>query len=122
MNNRLTITDLETFKGCKIWESQQSHGLQSVGAFGLKDVSQDFYLYPLDEFEVGQYADFKMRPNEKLFRYETKTSAIGGFFPLIKVNVESGLVYFQEDMYEEGLSFNKISDKPRYIDLNKTAV
>ena len=119
MNNRLSITDLETYKGIKIWESAESHGLQSIGAFRLKTAKQDFYLYPLDEWEQGHYADIKLKAGEKLMRYETKTSAIGGFFPMVKVNVTNGLVYFQEDIYSEEMTFESVSAKPTWIDLNK---
>tara|TARA_R110000772_G_C13310332_1_gene440575 strand:- start:9267 stop:9632 length:366 start_codon:yes stop_codon:yes gene_type:complete len=120
--SRLTITDLETFKGTKTWECERSHGLKAIGSFHLKGVNQDFILYPLDEWEQKHYADIQKKDSERLFRYETHTTKIGGFFPMIKVNVESGLVYFQEDIYDEDMTFQKISEKPQWIDLNKIAI
>ena len=115
--SRLTYTDLTTFKGRKIWESETSDGIKSVGAFKLKDVRNDFYLYPVEKWELSLWND-RCNKNERLFRYETATSKIGGFKPLIKVNMVSGLVYFMTDLYSETVTFESISEKPIWIDLN----
>ena len=51
-----------------------------------------------------------------MFRYETETSKLGGFSPVISVNMKSGLVYFNTG--EEKITFENISEKPIFIDIN----
>ena len=121
--SRIRIVDLETFKGRMGWESQKNRlGEYSVGAFALKNTKQDFYLYPLDDFDDKFYKNAKLGKNEKLFRYETETCRIGQFLPLIKVNVVSGLIYFLEDLYRDECIFDRISQKPIWISINKKAI
>jgi hypothetical protein len=119
--SRLTFTDLETFKGTKFWERERSGDQKAVGAFGLKEARQDFTVYEVEEWELNSWLKgVVVKSNEKLFRYETPTSKIGGFKPVIKINLESGLVYFQESLDNEDMVFEKISAKPVWIDLNIT--
>ncbi len=117
MNTRLSFTDPVTYKGIKIWESEHSDGVKSVGAFKLKNVSNDFYIYPTEDWE-NELWGHNCKSNEHLYRYETATSAIGGFKPLIKINMNNGLVYFLKDLYADEVSFNTKSDRPVWINLN----
>jgi len=115
--SRLTFS--EPFNGRKIWESERSNGQRSIGAFKLKTAKQDFYMYNLDDFDQGYFADrVTLRKNEKLFRYETVATKIGGMMPLIKVNMKSGLVYFLRDLYADDCEFDSVSEKPLWIDIH----
>jgi hypothetical protein len=117
--SRISYTNLATTTNIKVWEREQSQGQQSVGAFQLDIAKGDFFLYEVEAWELGSFLkDVVLRNDEKLFRYETSTSKIGGFKPVIKVNMKSGLVYFQEDLYMEDITFEKISSKPIWIDFN----
>lgn len=119
--SRLTFTQPKEyqFNGRKIWESEKSHDQKSIGAFSLKGAYNEYYMYDLDEFDQGYYADrVKLRNDEKLFRYETSTTKIGGMRPLIKVNMKSGLVYFLRDLYADDCEFDSVSEKPLWIDIH----
>lgn len=117
---RLTYTDLTESKTTKVWEREQTHGMKAVGAFALPGVNAYFFIYPLDEYDEKEFSYIKLGKNEKLFRYETETSKIGGFIPVFKMNMESGLVYFADDLYADELTFPRISDKPIWVDINIT--
>lgn len=116
--SRLTFSD--PFNGRKIWESVRSqHDQRSIGAFELKAAKQDFYMYDLCDFYKGYYANrVTLRKNERLFRYETVATKIGGMMPLIKVNLRTGLVYFLRDLYADDCEFDTISEKPVWIDIH----
>ena len=120
--NRLTFSEPKEyqFNGRKIWESARSqHDQRSIGAFKLKTAKQDFYMYDLDDFDQGYFGErVTLRKNERLFRYETETTKIGGMMPLIKVNLRTGLVYFLRDLYADDCRFNTISEKPVWIDIH----
>jgi len=119
--SRLTFTQPKEyqFNGRKIWESERSHDQKSIGAFSLKGAYNEYYMYDLDEFDKGYYADrVKLRKDERLFRYETSTTKIGGMRPLIKVNMKSGLVYFLRDLYADDCEFDSVSEKPLWIDIH----
>lgn len=118
--SRLTYTDTNTYHGTKIWEGAISqHDQRSIGAFKLTTAKQYFYLYDLDDFDQGYFADrVKLRKDERLFRYETVATKIGGMMPLIKVNLKSGLVYFLSDLYADDCEFDTISEKPVWVDIH----
>jgi hypothetical protein len=68
-----------------------------VGNFGWKTSSNklaDGYLYKLDNFDKEIVKDFKLKPEETIYRFVNRTSAIAGMIPLIKINTEKGLLYF----------------------------
>ena len=120
--NRLTFSEPKEyqFNGRKIWESARSqHDQRSIGAFKLKTAKQDFYMYDLCDFYKGYYDNrVTLRKNERLFRYETVATKIGGMMPLIKVNLRTGLVYFLTDLYADDCEFDTISEKPVWIDIH----
>jgi len=65
-----------------------------VGNFGWKTPQNklaDGYLYTPDEDLVK---NIKLKQGEKIFIYFNYTTAIGGMAPLIKINIEKGLLYF----------------------------
>lgn len=119
--SRLTFSEPKEyqFNGRKIWESERANDQKSIGAFDLKGARQAYYMYDLCDFYKGYYADrVTLRKNERLFRYETATTKIGGMMPLIKVNLRTGLVYFLRDLYADDCEFDTISEKPVWIDIH----
>jgi antirestriction protein len=68
-----------------------------VGNFGWKTSSNklaDGYLYKLDDFDKKIVKDFKLKPEETIYRFVNRTTAIAGMIPFIKINTEKGLLYF----------------------------
>ena len=119
--SRLTYTDLATFKGTKTWESERlnDNGVDAVGCFRLPHSMSYFNLFPIEQWEKDSFLkDTIQKDGCKMFRYQTSTSKIGGFAPIISVNMTSGLVYFNTG--EDVVAFEKISEKPIFIDINLT--
>lgn len=77
----------------------KEHGEKYVGAFNPKTAqrSHDYILLELSDFDRDLVKHVKMKPSEYIFRYETDTSKIGGMKPFVKVNIDSGRVYFLTD-------------------------
>ncbi|NDD59057.1 MAG: hypothetical protein EBZ47_07415 [Chlamydiae bacterium] len=71
-----------------------------VGNFGWKTPSNklgDGYLYTLDDLDKDLVKSIKLKEGEKIFRYFNRTTAIGGMTPLIKINLDKGLLYFPKE-------------------------
>jgi len=116
---RLSFTDLSTFKGTKTWEGERlnDNGVASVGCFRLPHSMSYFNLFPIEQWEKDSFLkDVIQKKDCKMFRYQTSTSKIGGFAPIISVNMKSGLVYFNDG--SEDIAFENISEKPVFIDIN----
>ena len=114
---RLSYTNLETFKGTKTWENKTLYNIAAVGSFALPKVYNDFIVYPVEQWELNSFLkDVIVKKDCKIFRYETETSKIGGFAPVIEINMVSGLVYFNNG--SEDVAFETKSAKPTYINLN----
>lgn len=91
-----------------------------AGNFQMKGWSNEGFLYNLDEFDKNFVSTIKIKRNEKIFRYFTKTSAISGLFLFIKVNVEKGLIYFVDfGLDEEKIIFQTKSSKAEFLNLIK---
>jgi len=54
----------------------------------------DGYLYELDDYDNYVVRKEKLKEGEKIYRYFTRNSAITGQVPLIKINIDKGLLYF----------------------------
>lgn len=81
------------------------------------------YLYELNDFDNDYYKYLPLKEGEKLYRYTSETSDIGGYFPVIKVNLEKGLIYFLENMYsddDKNLVFQSRGIKPNYISISES--
>ena len=117
--SRLTYIDLSTIKSTMTYESELLNNVPAVGCFRLPDVYNYFNLFAIEQWEKDSFLkDTVVRKNCKMFRYQTETSKIGGYSPIIMVNMTSGLVYFNDG--EEVIGFNKISEKPLFITINST--
>ena len=115
--SRLSYTNLETFKGTKTWENKTLYNIAAVGSFALPKVYNDFIVYPVEQWELDSFLkDVIVKKDCKIFRYETETSKIGGFAPIIEINMTSGLVFFNTG--EDEVAFETKSAKPTYINLN----
>lgn len=60
-----------------------------------------------------------LKANEHLFRYTTKTTEVGDMAPLIKINIEKGLIYFLTDDAKENdkVQFETKGIKVQYLTL-----
>lgn len=70
---------------------------QFVGSMGWKTPQgklADGYLYKLDDFDRNVVSNIRLKATEKIFRYFNRTTAIGGITPFIKINLENGMLYF----------------------------
>lgn len=79
----------------------------------------DGYLYELDDYDNYVVRKQKLKEGERIYRYFTRTSAIGGMIPLIKINIDKGLLYFLKPD-DEGLDLIEFETKGipvRYLNI-----
>lgn len=89
-----------------------------AGNFYIKGHNNDAYIYFLDEFDRDYVKGVDIKPNERIYRYITRNSAIGGMMPLIKINVENGLAYYPIFEDEDVLvGFDKRGQQTEYLNL-----
>jgi len=95
-----------------------SNNVLFAGNFEHKGANATYVLYSLDSFDVEFVKNIKLKSGEVIFRVETERSKIAGIRPLIKVNVERGMVYFNEAPQEsEDISFSTKGTPVRYLNL-----
>ena len=70
----------------------------------------DGYLYELDEHDNYLVRRQNLKEGERIYRYFTRRSAFTGQVPLIKINIDKGLLYFLKDD-EEGLDLIEFETK-----------
>lgn len=70
------------------------HGDEGVGAFHPKTWNRDGHLLKLDAYDEKLVSKLRLKNGERVFRYETDTTKAGSMKPLVKVNIDRGLVYF----------------------------
>jgi hypothetical protein len=70
----------------------------AIGSFGWKFDKRfnEGTLFPLEKFDLDLYKDVKLKNGEVLFRYESDRM-MGRMQPLIKFNLDKGLIYFMVD-------------------------
>ena len=89
-----------------------------AGNFYVKGHNNDAYIYFLDEFDRDYVKAVEIKPNERIYRYITRNSAIGGMMPLVKINLENGLVYYPIFKDEDVLvGFDSKGQKTEYLNL-----
>ena len=96
------------------------HGDNFKGNFGFISPYRDFELIELDEFDRNHYSHLieKLRDGEMIFRYETDTTRIGGMRPMVKVNIDRGLVYFNDvEPYIDDVRFETRGHKVEWLHL-----
>ena len=119
-NLRITFSEPSNTLSRKIWQDEMNHNgtLQSIGAFALKNVQNDFYIYELESWEYS-VMNFTTKKGCKIFRYETARTRIGKMMPLISINMETGMVYFLgEDNNNVDMIFETKGVAPIWIDFN----
>ena len=79
-----------------------------VGSFGWKTPSgklADGYLYKLNDYDENLVKNIKLKPEERIFLYFNRTTAIGGMTPMIKINLDKELLYFLDDNSDDEIVF-----------------
>ncbi len=118
----------EEDKHKKYWGRKGTRGesqVKCVGSFDLnhKGNINDYYLFELDSFDKEFYSHVKLKDGEKLYRYESEGTKIGKYFPIIKINIQKGLVYFMENMHsddDKNPVFETRGVKPMYLSLHES--
>lgn len=93
-----------------------------VGNFGWRTASgklAEGYLYRLDESDKDLVKDIKLKDGEKIYRYFTRTTAVGGITPLIKVNLDKGLLYFSDTDDTDKVTFETKGTSSEWVSLIK---
>lgn len=96
------------------------HGVNFAGNFGwYKGGYKEFELIRLDELEEEWVKSQRvsLKVGEQIFRYETDTTRAGGLRPMVKVNVERGLVYFLTLGEGDVVSFERKGNKLNFLNL-----
>jgi hypothetical protein len=91
-----------------------------VGSFGWKTIYNklgDGYLYKLDEYDQDLMKNIPLKSAERIYRYINRTTAIGGISPLIKMNIEKGLLYFPVYNEADDIIFETRGVKALWISL-----
>lgn len=91
-----------------------------VGSFGWKTIYNklgDGYLYKLDEYDQDLIKNIPLKAEERIYRYINRTTAIGGISPLIKMNIEKGLLYFPVYNEADDIIFETRGIKALWISL-----
>ena len=106
----------------KIREKQKHDRLdtEGVGNFELPKDRNTRYLYQLDDFDEQLVQGMKLKPNEHIFRYESETTKVGKFNPLVKINLDNQLVYFLTDeaMESGDIKFERKGVKAKFINIS----
>lgn len=92
-----------------------------IGSFDIKGWKDYGYLYMLNDFDEKYYAHVLLKQGEMLFRYETDATKISGMRPITKINIERGIIYFNEDLYsddDKNLVFEKRGVKLIHLSLS----
>jgi len=83
-----------------------SRKLKPVGVIGGKGTVNYRVLFDLDAFDKSELKGVKLKAGERIFRYATRVTMAGGMIPLIKVNLDKGLMYFlTQDSAENGETY-----------------
>lgn len=93
-----------------------------AGNFGTKESNNSLYtLFTLEEYDANWIANncaLKLKENERVFRYETETTKAGRISPFVKVNLKSGLIYFNAgNTDEDEVIFDTRSTCPTFMNL-----
>ena len=79
-------------------------------------------LYELDSIDKQYWSNIRLKPEEKLFRYSTYNTEIVGMRPVVKINIERGIIYFLKDLHsddDKNLQFETKGIKLKYLTLNE---
>jgi hypothetical protein len=90
-----------------------------VGNFGWRydGRTNEGYLLKLDDYDAMLIRPDMIKSGERVYRYITDKSVIGGIKSLIKINYEKGLLYFLVESEYDDISFEKKGIKALWISL-----
>ena len=99
----------------------------AVGEFDIKDSNKWWFgtLYELDDFDKNYWKGVKLKQYEKLFRYETYTTKVGGIRPIVKINIDRGIIYFLKDLHsddDKNLAFETKGIKLKFLQLHENQI
>ena len=98
-----------------------------AGNFELPTSRNTYVMYKLNDKDkkfVARFTGIKLKPSENIFRYETETTKIGGMQPLVKINVDKGLVYFltPDANKNDEVAFETKGNKAKFINIPESQV
>jgi hypothetical protein len=90
-----------------------------AGNFSFKNHKNDRWIYFLDDYDRNLVKDIPLKLTERIYRSITRTAAISGISPLVKINLENGLVYYVDDDKAEmdEIVFVKKGEQTAYLNL-----
>jgi len=99
----------------------EANEINFFGIFGTK-YHRESILLSLDSFDMGFYKNtiINLQENEHLFRYMNDRCKTGKVTPLVKINIEKGLIYFLSDTNEHSINddcpiFNRRSEQLTFL-------
>jgi hypothetical protein len=112
--------DLNSYEYEAVKRAETLMGGKLVGRLGLKNVASWYHLFNLSDYDQHSVKHVAMKPGEAIFRYTTRIAAIGGLYPLIKINFERRLIYFltQESLRDGYVSFESRGVKVPWLILS----
>jgi len=125
MSLRITNPDVQISN--EVYQRTFSSNIEgSVGCFASKiTVLNDCVLFSLSEYDKGRLKDFKLKPSERIFRYQSEKMN-GWYKPLIKINIEKGLLYYLTEESFDGVIDDAVFEtrgvKVNYMKLSEEVV
>lgn len=127
MKSHITIITDKRVKEFQSLYGYTRHSSTFMGNFGFnKPQYREFELIELSDWDKSQFADAiqSLKPQERMYRYESRNTRIAGLTPLIKINIVKGLVYFlvsgaTDATFEtrgEKVNWLNVYDKPELVE------
>ena len=79
----------------------RSEGYREFGVVGAGP-SFSMVLFQLNSFDKKYTKDIKLKSGETIFRYTSRGTVVGKMMPLVKININRGLLYFLTDESSNG--------------------
>jgi len=87
-----------------------------LGVFALKNTPVNYkYIIGLNYEEKIFFSNLKLKPNEIIVRYISLTTSLANQKPLIKINLEKGLVYYLKNYEIENFQFETRGCKVAFL-------
>lgn len=114
--NNVYIDEFKTKWPSEISMVQNAIDAEVIGFFSINKQFIDRFLFEIEDEIKEDVAHIKLKKGEKLFRYVTQNT-LRYCHPLIKINIEKGLVYFLQDMDSDDIVFETKGVKVDYLRL-----
>lgn len=87
-----------------------------LGVFALKNTPVNYkYIIGLNDEEKSIFSNLKLKPNEIIVRYVSLTTSLTNQKPLIKINLEKGLIYYLKNYEIEDFQFETRGSKVSFL-------